>query len=83
MNGHSFILRGNRGNAVHCLHSRTRFEIKGDFQVEEVTAIAESSAPAWVAEILYAHPEIDQIAISGELYNVVWTRVVIGVENAS
>ena len=76
MSGFDFALKGTKERRIYSSYSRKALEIKGGFHISGPQPINdEGGAPVWVAEKFDEHPDIDQIALSGEKGSVVWSRM--------
>ena len=72
----NFVTKGYEGKIIHGSHAMGSLEIKGTFHISGPQPVNnEGGAPEWVADLLEKYPEINQVALSGEKWSVVWGRM--------
>jgi hypothetical protein len=72
----TFALKGSREPQVHAAHSRTRLQIRGCFHITGPQIVGgDGGAPQWVADVLAAHPEIEEIAVNRGSGGVCYARM--------
>ncbi len=71
-----FAMKGSNAKTIHGAHAHGPLEIRGHFTSQGPQPIgAEGGCPQWVADLLEKHPDIQQVALSGEHCGVVWSRI--------
>lgn len=72
----TFAMRGNTSRQVHAAHSRTRLGLRGQFHMVGRQPVGEAGgAPDWVADVLDAHPEIQQLIVNYHGSGICYMRV--------
>jgi NaMN:DMB phosphoribosyltransferase len=71
-----FALKGSDARQVHGSHAHGPLEIKGRFTSSGPQPIDnDGGCPEWVADLLDQFPDIQQVALSGDKWGVVWQRM--------
>lgn len=72
-----FLLKENKmDKRIHGAYASGRLEFKGCFTMQGPQLVNEKGGvPEWVANLMDARPDIEQIAISGDKGSVVWSRM--------
>lgn len=72
----TFTLRNFQGQRVHGAYARGPLEISGVFHLTGPQPVDDKGGcPVWVAELLEAHPNVNTIAISGDDFGIVYSRM--------
>lgn len=72
----TFAMKGGTGKRVHGAYSRSPLEIKGHFTMSGPQPIDdESGCPQWVADLFDQHPDIQRVALSGDEWGAVFSRI--------
>jgi len=72
----TFAMKGSLAPQIHSAFSRTRLEIRGCFHIVGPQPVGvEGGAPQWVADVLSAHPEIEEIVVNRGTDGVCYTRM--------
>jgi hypothetical protein len=71
-----FAMKANTKPQVHGSHAHGPLEIKGRFTSSGPQPIGtDGGCPQWVADLLDQHLDIQQVALSGDKWGVVWQRM--------
>ena len=69
-------MKGNTAKTVHGAHAHGPLEIKGRFTMQGPQPIDnENGCPQWVADLLDQYPDVQQVALSGDKWGVVFSRM--------
>ncbi len=72
----TFTLRNFKGQRVHGAYSNVSLEISGVFHLTGPQPVDDDGGcPVWAAEFLESHPNVNTIAISGDDFGIVYSRM--------
>lgn len=72
----TFVMKGSTAKTVHGAYAHGPLVIKGHFTMSGPQPIDNTDGcPQWVADLLDQHPDLQRIALSGDKWGVVFTRM--------